>query len=103
MTERSKYLILIKMDADPKDETRFNEWYDKEHIPALQEIPDVKVYRYKITEGAPKYLTVLEVEDLNFISSEAGKKAAEKTGIQTTGIALKNTSMSKYERIYPKD
>jgi hypothetical protein len=43
-------LLLNSMNVDPAAEAEFNEWYDKEHIPALAAVPGVlRARRFRAT------------------------------------------------------
>ena len=41
MSLRTRYLFSAAMDVDPSRDALFHEVYDKEHIPALLEVPGV--------------------------------------------------------------
>ena len=60
-------LWLIGSDCPPEKEKKFNEWYDKIHIPMILKCPGViKASRYEavgVAEGYPKYLAVYELEN----------------------------------------
>jgi hypothetical protein len=104
MGKRSKYLYEVRMDIDPAEEKKFNDWYNLEHIPALLKVPGVSgAYRYATVEGSPKYSAVYEIETPDIILSEAWKTAAEQTNSRKAGLTHRNVSRSIRERIYPKD
>jgi hypothetical protein len=47
-------LLLNAMNVEPAAEAEFNEWYDKEHIPALAAVPGVLcARRFRATAGLP--------------------------------------------------
>ncbi len=48
--KEAKYLFIVRVDVDPKDEERFNEWYNTEHIPTMTKVPGVL--------GANRYCSV---------------------------------------------
>ena len=49
-------LLLNAMNIAPEFEAEFNEWYDKEHIPALSAVPGVlAARRFRGTGGGRKY------------------------------------------------
>ena len=103
MVRLSKYLLVVNMDIDQDQEKRFNEWYDKEHIPALLGVPGVlSAHRYK-TEGSPKYSAIYELERPDVPESEAWNKAVERTSMKNAGLTSKNFTRTIYERIYSKD
>jgi hypothetical protein len=47
------------MNVVPEVEAEFNEWYDKEHIPALGAVPGVLcARRFRATSGNRKYVAL---------------------------------------------
>ena len=51
-------LLLNAMNIAPELETEFNEWYDKEHIPALAAVPGVLSARRFRGSGNRKYVAL---------------------------------------------
>jgi hypothetical protein len=52
-------LLLNAMNIAPELEAEFNEWYDKEHIPALSAVPGVlSAHRFRGTSGNRKYVAL---------------------------------------------
>jgi hypothetical protein len=52
-------LLLNAMNITPELEAEFNEWYDKEHIPALRAVPGVlAARRFRGTSGNRKYVAL---------------------------------------------
>ena len=51
-------LLLNAMNVAPEVETEFNEWYDKEHIPALAAVPGVLCARRFRGAGNRKYVAL---------------------------------------------
>ncbi|MGD0329803.1 MAG: DUF4286 family protein [Nitrososphaeria archaeon] len=102
MDKLAKYLYVVNMDVDTEKEKQFNEWYNKEHIPALLKVPGViSAYRYTSLEGTPKYTAIYELDKSNVLTSEAWKKAVEMTP-RPKDITPKNLKRTLYERIYPQ-
>src|SRR6185436_9419988 len=78
MPLRTRYLFSAAMDVDPSKDALFHEVYDKEHIPALLEVPGVvSASRFKLRDltmmiggerktmdqqGAPRYNALYELE-----------------------------------------
>ena len=103
MDKLAKYLYVVRMDVDPEKEKQFNEWYNKEHIPALLKVPGViGAYRYTSLDGTPKYTTIYELDKPNVRTSEAWKKAVEMAPLPK-GVTSENVTKHLYERIYPKE
>jgi hypothetical protein len=52
-------LLLNAMNVAPEREAEFNEWYDKEHIPALAAVPGVLcARRFRGSSGNRKYVAL---------------------------------------------
>ena len=52
-------LLVNAMNIAPEFEAEFNEWYDKEHIPALSAVPGVLcARRFRGTSGNRKYVAL---------------------------------------------
>jgi len=103
MVKLAKYLYVVRMDVDPEKEKQFNEWYNKEHIPALLKVPGViGAYRYTSLESTPKYTAIYELDKPNVPTSEAWKKAVEMTP-RPKDVTPKNATRNLCERIYPKE
>lgn len=102
MDKLSKYLYVVRLDADPEKEKEFNEWYNQEHIPALLTVPGViSANRFASLEGTPKYIAIYELDNPNVRSSEAWKKAVEMTP-RPKDVTIQNATRNLYHRIYPK-
>ncbi len=101
MEKPSKYLYVVRMDVDPEKETEFNDWYNKEHVPALLKVPGVRgASRYVSIEGTPKYVAIYELDAPTVRNSDAWKKAVELTP-RPPGVTPLNAARNLYERIYP--
>ncbi|HUE96499.1 MAG TPA: hypothetical protein VMN39_07550 [Longimicrobiaceae bacterium] len=69
-------LLLNAMNVVPDVEAEFNEWYDKEHIPALGAVPGVlAARRFRGTSGNRKYVALYHLAAPEVQESEAWKKA----------------------------
>ena len=52
-------LLLNAMNIEPEFEAEFNEWYDKEHIPALRAVPGVLcARRFRGISGTRRYVAL---------------------------------------------
>src|SRR5262249_51236321 len=56
--EEAEGLLLNAMNIPPEFEAEFNEWYDKEHIPALSAVPGVLCARRFRGSGNRKYVAL---------------------------------------------
>jgi len=79
MAAQAKYLFVVMMDVAPEVETAFNDVYDREHIPALLNVPGIRsAARYRTnTPGVPKYVAIYEMDRPDVPDSDAFKKAAD--------------------------
>jgi len=71
-------LLLNAMNIAPERETEFNEWYDKEHIPALAAVPGVLcARRFRGTSGNRRYVALYHLADPNVVDSAEWKQARQ--------------------------
>src|SRR5262245_8956607 len=60
----ARAMLLLAMNVDRDAENEFNDWYDREHIPALFALPGVlSAIRYRAEQGPQKYLAIYYLED----------------------------------------
>ena len=93
MPQQPRYLFSAAMDVAPEREALFNQVYDTEHVPKLQEVPGViSVARFKtveltmviggerkrvVVENEPSYTALYEIEHPEVLTSEACAKAVD--------------------------
>ena len=93
MPIQTTYLFSAAMNVEPDKDALFNEVYDKEHVPALLEVPGViAIARFKsepvtmmlggerktiVIESEPAYNALYEIESPAVLTSEAWAKAVE--------------------------
>ena len=70
-------LLLNAMNIAPEHEAEFNEWYDKEHIPALAAVPGVLCARRFRGTGNRKYVALYHLETADVVESDEWKKARQ--------------------------
>jgi hypothetical protein len=71
-------LLLNAMNIAPELEAEFNEWYDKEHIPALAAVPGVLgARRFRGTSGNRKYVALYHLTDPAVVESAEWKTARQ--------------------------
>jgi hypothetical protein len=71
-------LLLNAMNIDPEFEAEFNDWYDKEHIPALGAVPGVLcTRRFRATSANRKYVALYHLAAPEVQESAEWKKARE--------------------------
>ena len=70
-------LLLNAMNIAPDLETEFNEWYDKEHIPALAAVPGVLCARRFRGTGNRKYVALYHLAAPDVQESAEWKQARQ--------------------------
>jgi hypothetical protein len=71
-------LLLNAMNVVPEFEAEFNDWYDKEHIPALAAVPGVlSARRFRGTSGNRRYVALYHLDRPEVQDSAEWKKARE--------------------------
>ena len=94
MPLHTRYLFSAAMDVDPSRDALFHEVYDKEHTPALLEVPGVvSAARFKVreltlmiggerktivVEGEPRYNALYELESPEVLVTSAWARAVER-------------------------
>ena len=90
----TRYFFIASMDVDPDKESLFNEVYDTEHVPYLQEVPGVLSVTRSTCEpftmmmggeaktmepgGEPRYSAIYEIESPEVLMSDAWAAAVER-------------------------
>src|SRR5687767_6970420 len=71
-------LLLNAMNVSPEVEAEFNEWYDKEHIPALSAVPGCLIARrFRATDASNrKYVALYHLATPEVQATAEWKKAA---------------------------
>ena len=71
-------LLVNAMNIAPELEAEFNEWYDKEHIPALGAVPGVLcARRFRGSSGNRKYVALYHLADPDVVESAEWKEARQ--------------------------
>ena len=71
-------LLVNAMNIAPEVEAEFNEWYDKEHIPALSAVPGVLcARRFRGTSGNRKYVALYHLSTPEVQESAEWKQARQ--------------------------
>jgi hypothetical protein len=80
-TTPSPYLLMVCLESDEAHDAEVIEWYDKEHLAALQSVAgchSAKRYRATdLTPGFPKNLAIYELDAPEIRTSDAWHKAAD--------------------------
>jgi hypothetical protein len=76
--EAAPYVLTVRLDIDPEHDAEFNDWYNTDHLPALERVPGVyAAHRYRATAGNPRYLAVYELANQDLLKGDTWKKAVE--------------------------
>jgi len=76
--DKAEGLLLNAMNIAPELEAEFNEWYDKEHIPALSAVPGVLcARRFRGTSGNRKYVALYHLATPEVQESAEWKQARQ--------------------------
>ncbi|HKZ06360.1 MAG TPA: hypothetical protein VJU81_12885 [Methylomirabilota bacterium] len=71
-------LLLNAINIAPELEAEFNEWYDKEHIPALAAVPGVlAARRFRSRAGTRKYVALYHLASPSVVESAEWKQARQ--------------------------
>jgi hypothetical protein len=69
MTQANAVLV-VQVDIDPADDEEFNRWYDEEHVPEKLATPGfISARRFRVHDGAPRYLVIYELENADAATS----------------------------------
>jgi hypothetical protein len=76
--DKAEGLLLNAMNIAPEFEAEFNEWYDKEHIPALAAVPGVLcARRFRSTSANRKYVALYHLATPEVQESVEWKQARQ--------------------------
>jgi hypothetical protein len=77
---RAGGLLLVGMTPGAEVETAFNTWYDKEHVPALAQVPGVLcARRFRTSAGGTRYVALYHLEAPGVVDSPEWKHASAST------------------------
>jgi len=70
--------LPISMSVEPVAEAEFNEWYNKEHVPALAAVPGVLcARRFRATSANRRYVALYHLASPDVQATPAWKSAAD--------------------------
>jgi hypothetical protein len=68
--------LLVRIETAPEDDAELNDWYEHEHLAALQGVPGCfRARRFRATAGAPRYLAIYELANREVAASDAWRTA----------------------------
>lgn len=96
------HVYVVKTDIPAAIEQDFNDWYDKEHAPALASVPGCfRARRFLALDGQPKYMAVYEIDAPDVIKSAAWAKARDTAWTEKIRPHLQNLDRRVYQLILP--
>lgn len=96
------YIYIVKTDIPADIEPDFNEWYNKEHAPALASVPGCfRARRFLAADGQPKYMAVYDLENPEVIKSAAWAKVRDTAWTETIRPHMQNLERRLYQLILP--
>lgn len=97
----AEYILTVRTDVDPKVEEEFNDWYNKDHIPALVEVEGINwARRYKIVEGKPRYLAIYDLENPDVLQTKEFEEARDAGRTSKIMPHLKDPTINVGRRIF---
>ena len=92
-------LFLVRMDIAHDHEAKFNEVYDKEHVPNLRAVPGVRrASRFRQSSATePRYFAAYEMDNAAVLQSAAWKAAGEAGQWPT---AIRPHTMNRHLAVY---
>jgi hypothetical protein len=94
------YVYIVKTDIAADIEPEFNEWYNKEHVPALASVPGCyRARRFLAADGQPKYMALYELENPEVIKGTAWAKARDTTWTEKIRPHMQNLDRRVYQLI----
>lgn len=114
----SKYTFVVLSNPTPGNETEYNEWYNKVHIPDVLNVPGfVAAQRFRITDAqfgnyaarSHRYLALYEIEtdDIKGSLNELQRRLGTSDMVISDGIDLRGVSATVFtpvaERVQAKD
>ncbi len=70
MALRGKGMLIVLTEVKSRDESDFNEWYNREHIDERVNLPGFhRARRYVAVRGSPKYLATYECDTVDDLAT----------------------------------
>jgi hypothetical protein len=96
------FVYIVKTDIPADIEVDFNDWYDKEHVPALASVPGcLRARRFLAVDGQPKYMAVYDLENPEVIKSAAWANARDTAWTEQIRPHMQNLEHRVYQLILP--
>jgi hypothetical protein len=101
----NQVINIVGTQCQPKDEEKFNKWYNEVHVPMLMKTKKIiGVARYKLigATGLPNYIALYKFanqKDLEAFMVSPEREAAGKEMRETWGKEIEVTSRVQYELV----
>jgi hypothetical protein len=70
MALHGKGMLIVLTEVKSRDESDFNEWYNREHIDERVNLPGFhRARRYVVVKGSPKYLATYECDTVDDLAT----------------------------------
>ena len=74
--DETRWLYVVHTDVPDEVAAEYNDWYDREHLPRLAQVPGVvRARRYVACDGHPRYFTAYDLADRDAFTSPRGLEA----------------------------
>jgi hypothetical protein len=108
----AKYTFVVLTNPVPGKEAEYNEWYNKQHLPDVLNIPGmVCAQRFRLAEDQPavekkthKYLALYEIEtnDLPGVFKELASRNGTADMVMSESIDIKNANAAVFAPVADK-
>ncbi len=90
-------VLFSQMEPGADWEQEFNEWYDREHVPARLALPGfVSACRYTAVRGAPKYAVAYYLTGLDVLDTAGYRQLKQQPGERTARMLASVTGFTRY-------
>jgi hypothetical protein len=90
-------VLFSQMEPEPSWEEEFNQWYDREHVPARLAVPGVLgACRYVAIQGAPRYAVTYYLSGLDALRHPAYVRLKEAPGERTARMLASVQGFTRY-------
>ena len=107
-----KYTFVVLTNPVPGKEAEYNEWYNKQHLPDVLNIPGIVcAQRFALADGQPqveekthKYLALYEIEtdDLPGVFKELAARRDTSEMVMSESIDLKGVNAAVFKPVAEK-
>ncbi len=90
-------VLFSQMQPGMDGEDAFNEWYDREHVPARLALPGfTAACRYTVVRGTPKYAVAYYMTGLDVLETSAYRQLKQQPSERTARMLASVTGFTRY-------